>query len=490
MSDALSHLARLEPVAKRLEPGPELRDHLLQQVHQHAEHFLHDIDERPAYLLTEDRGQAIVDSLFSEEPAGLSGLLDLYDDAVNRPGLNPASGGHLGYIPGGGIYTSALGDFIAAVTNRYAGVYFANPGAVRMENMLVRWCADEIGYPEGAAGALLSGGSIANLSCIVTARDAMGVRAVEVPRSVIYLTEQVHHCVTKAIRIAGLGEAQVRHVPIDERFRMRADALSEMVRADKAAGLKPFLVVASVGTTDTGAVDPIDAIADVAEAEGLWYHLDAAYGGFFILCEEGRQIFKGIGRSDSIVMDPHKGMFLPYGLGICIVKDGQKLADSHHYSAGYLLDALEFADEASPADLSPELTKHYRGLRMWLPMKLHGIEAFRAGAEEKLWLARYFWDRLPELPHCDRGPFPDLSVVLYRFCPPGIDPNVFNERLGKHLLADGRVFISSTRINGDHYLRMAALAFRTHRHTIDKAIEMLRDGIEMTLKEFDQSLSR
>lgn len=484
MSDALSHLQRLEPLTKLLEPNHETRKSFLNDMDAHSEHFLKDIDERPAYVLTEDRGQAIVDSPFEETPGDLSELLELYDESVNHPGLNPASGGHLGYIPGGGIYTSALGDFIAAVTNRYAGVYYANPGAVRMENMLVRWCADLVGYPESAAGALLSGGSIANLSCIVTARDAKGIRSADTPSAVIYLTEQVHHCVTKAIRIAGLGEAQIRYVPIDDRFRMRADALQELVEADQAAGLKPFLVVASVGTTDTGAVDPIEAIADIAEAHGLWYHLDAAYGGFFILCEEGRRLLPGLDRSDSIVMDPHKGMFIPYGLGICIVKDGQQLANSHHYSAAYLLDALDFQDEASPADLSPELTKHFRGLRMWLPMKLHGLAPFRAGAEEKLWLARYFWEKLPELPHCERGPYPDLSIVLYRFTPPGIDPNQFNDRMGKHILADGRVFLSSTRINGDFYFRMASLAFRTHRHTIEKALTMLGDGYEATLKEF------
>ncbi len=484
MSEALSHLERLEPLTRLLEPDADTRTDFVQNVHAHAEHFLKDIDERPTYIVTEDQGQAIVDASFAETPVLLPELLDLYDDAVNRPGLNPASGGHLGYIPGGGIYTSALGDFIAAVTNRYAGIYYANPGAVRMENMLVRWCADLVGYPPFAAGALLSGGSIANLSCIVTARDAQGIRSADIPHAVIYLTEQVHHCVTKAIRIAGLGEAQIRYVPIDDRFHMRAEALQELVEADQAAGLKPFLVVASVGTTDTGAVDPIEAVADVAEAHGLWYHLDAAYGGFFILCEEGRKLLPGLDRSDSIVMDPHKGMFLPYGIGICIVKNGQKLADSHHYSAGYLLDALDFQEEASPADLSPELTKHFRGLRMWLPMKLHGIAPFRAAAEEKLWLARYFWEKLPELEHCERGPYPDLSVVLYRFTPPGIDPNEFNDRLGKDLLADGRVFLSSTRINGDFYLRMACLAFRTHKDTIDKALEMLSDNVKITLQEF------
>lgn len=483
MSESLSHLLRLEPLTRSLEPDATDRKVLLNAVEGHAESFLHDIDSRKSYTLDEGQSKEILASPFSESPSDIPELLELYDRSVNTPGLNPASGGHLAYIPGGGLYASALGDFIAAITNRYAGVFFGGPGAVRMENMLIRWCADLVGYPEGAAGALLSGGSIANLSCIVTARDAKGIKSAIVPKAVIYLTEQAHHCVTKAIRIAGLGESQIRYVPIDERFRMRPDALEAMVVADKAAGLTPFLVVGSAGTTDTGAVDPAEAIADVAEAHDLWFHMDAAYGGFFILCEEGRKLLPGLERSDSIVMDPHKSMFIPYGSGLLIVKDGQQLANSHHYTANYMLDASNFADEASPADLSPELTKHFRGLRMWLPMKLHGIAPFRAAVEEKLWLARYFWEKLPELPHCDRGPYPDLSVVLYRFTPHGVDPNTFNEKLLLHLLADGRVFLSSTRINGDFYLRMVSLSFRTHKDTIDKCLAMLKDCIAKTNKE-------
>jgi len=483
MSESLSHLMRLEPLTRALEPDAVDRKALLEAVEEHAESFLEGMDSRKSFTLDEGQSKEILNSPFSEDPSDIPELLELYHRSVNTPGLNPASGGHLAYIPGGGLYASALGDFIAAITNRYAGVFFGGPGAVRMENMLIRWCADLVGYPQGAAGALLSGGSIANLSCIVTARDAKGIKSAIVPQSVIYLTEQVHHCVTKAIRIAGLGESQIRFVPIDDRFRMRPDALEEMVQADKAAGLTPFLVVASVGTTDTGAVDPAEAIADVAEANDLWFHLDAAYGGFFILCEEGRRLLPGLERSDSIVMDPHKSLFLPYGSGLVIVKDGQKLAESHHYTANYMMDANNFADVASPADLSPELTKHFRGLRMWLPMKLHGIAPFRAAVEEKLWLARYFWEQLPDLPHCDRGPFPDLSVVLYRFTPPGVDPNTFNEKLLHHLLADGRVFLSSTRIKGDFYLRMVSLSFRTHKATIDKCLDMLREGINLTLSE-------
>ncbi|HEX2900049.1 MAG TPA: aminotransferase class I/II-fold pyridoxal phosphate-dependent enzyme, partial [Bacteroidia bacterium] len=352
----LERLKSLEAQARVLDPDASARETFRDAAVAHGEQFLEKMDGLPAYRQTTDKGSALLDSPIGEDGIPMAEALALLDYNVDRPGLNPASGGHLGYIPGGGLYLSALGDMLADITNRYSGVFFANPGAVRMENMLVRWMAEAIGYPTTASGTLLSGGSLANLACIVTARDAMGIRSEEVARSVIYLTEQVHHCVTKAIRIAGLAEAQIRYVRMDAQYRMDVGALRALVQADQGAGLRPFMVVASTGTTDTGAVDPADLIADVTEQYKMWLHIDAAYGGFFILTDEGKHVIKGLERSDSIVMDPHKGLFLPYGTGAALVRDGARLAASHYYTANYLQDALSYTDESSPADLSPELT--------------------------------------------------------------------------------------------------------------------------------------
>jgi aromatic-L-amino-acid/L-tryptophan decarboxylase len=470
----IEKIKALEAQARLLDPEANTRAAFRQAAVAHGENFLESMDAKPAYVLTQDKGAALLNAPLQEAGIPMDEALGLVAENVDRPGLNPASGGHLGYIPGGGIYLSALGDMIADITNRYSGVFFANPGAVRMENMLVRWMADIIGYPEGASGTLLSGGSLANLACIVTARDAQGISSAIVPKAVIYLTQQVHHCVTKAIRIAGLGEAHIRYVPTDAHYRMDVPALRALVQADADAGLRPFLVVASTGTTDTGAVDPTDQIADVAAEFGLWLHVDAAYGGFFMLCEEGRKVLE---RSDSIVMDPHKGLFLPYGTGAAIVRDGARLAASHYYTANYLQDALQYTDEASPADLSPELTRHFRGLRMWLPLKVHGVAAFRACVEEKLWLTRWFWEQLALIPNMERGPFPDLSVALYRYVPESGDANAFNELLVKRLHEDGRVFLTSTKIDGKFYIRLACLSFRSHIHTIQMALDMLNENI-------------
>lgn len=476
-SDLRKRITGLEAVSRRLEPDAGQRKNDQEKVLRYGEEFLNRIYDIPAYVVSEDKGRGLYESPFSEEPGNINAALGLLHDNVDVTGLNPASGGHLGYIPGGGIYYAALGDYLANVTNRFAGLFFASPGAVRMENMLLRWMARLVGYPPSAGGNLTSGGSIANLTGIVTARDAHGLSAKHFERSVIYLTEQAHHSVDKAIRIAGMKECILRYVPVDAVYRMDAAALERTILEDKASGLRPFLVIAAAGTTDAGAVDPIMQIAQISEAHGLWFHLDGAYGAFFVLCDEGKKILQGIERSDSLVMDPHKGLFLPYGTGAVLIKDPRKLYESYWYQANYLQDAVASADELSPADLSPELTKHFRGLRLWLALKLHGVAPFRAAIEEKLMLARYFYHRIREIEGFEVGPFPDLSVVTYRYIPRRGDADVFNRRLLNSVHRDGRVFLSSTMLNGKFTLRLAVLCFRTHLATVDLALEILQEKI-------------
>ena len=269
---------------------------------------------------------------------------------------------------------------------------------------------------------------------------------------------------------------------MDDRYRMDPGQLDAAIRRDRADGLTPWLVVASMGSTDVGAVDPVDAIADVAQEHELWLHVDAAYGGFFMLCEPGREVLAGIERSDSLVIDPHKGLFLPYGSGAVLVRDETQLHLSHYYQSNYMQDAQESALELSPADLSPELSRPFRGLRMWLPLKLAGLAPFRAALEEKLELARYFYDQLGKMPGFERGPPPQLSVVVYRFVPEGGDADAFNRALADAVLDDGRVCISTTLLNGQFWLRMAAMNFRTHVDTIDLYLEILADAVAAVQK--------
>jgi glutamate/tyrosine decarboxylase-like PLP-dependent enzyme len=468
-------LRKLEPVSRLLEPAADERRRARDGVVAYTEDFLDRIDSIPAFVEPHNGGIGLLAEPIGEHPTDLGKLIELIRDNVDRPGLNPASGGHLGYIPGGGIYNSALGDYLADIGNRFAGTYWGGPGAVRMENLLIDWMRDLAGYPTGTAGNLTSGGSIANLIGIVAARDESGLRAADYHRSVIYLTHQAHHSVQKAIRIAGLGEAELRYIPMDDRYRMSAEALDAAVAADLKAGLRPLVIIAAAGTTDTGAVDPLDAIAEIAARHNIWFHLDGAYGAFFALCDEGKAILGGMAKSDSIVMDPHKGLFLPYGTGAVLVKRASRLLESFHYQANYMQDAIRDENSPSPADLSPELTKHFRGLRLWLPLKLHGLAPFRAALREKILLARYFHEKIGAVPGFETGPYPDLSVVTYRYVPRRGDADAFNERLVAEVRRDGRVFLSSTMLGGKFTLRLAVLSFRTHLETIDFTLRILEE---------------
>jgi len=329
--------------------------------------------------------------------------------------------------------------------------------------------------PDTAGGDLTSGGSVANLSCLVAARDACGIRSADIPHSSIYVTRQLHHCVDKALRVAGLEECPIRYVPMDDRHRMDESMLEELVIADRANGLRPWLVVASAGTTDTGAVDPLLKIAAISGEQNLWLHVDAAYGGFFLLCPEGRDALKGLEQSDSVVIDPHKGLFLPYGSGAALVRNVEHLARAHRFTANYMQDARRTTFGYSPADLSMELSRPFRGLRLWIPLKLFGLAPFRAALSEKIWLARYFYEQLATIEGFEMGRYPDLSVVTFRFLPARGDPDEFNARLLKAVHDDGRIFISSTNLNSRFTLRAAILHFRTHKSEIDYLVKLLRE---------------
>jgi glutamate/tyrosine decarboxylase-like PLP-dependent enzyme len=334
---------------------------------------------------------------------------------------------------------------------------------------------------------LTSGGSIANLIAITSARDHHEIEGEKVSRSVVYLSEQTHHCVHKALRIAGLRSVILRNIPLDEKFNIIPEALEKMVLSDQDEGLYPFLVVASGGTTNVGNIDPLDKIADITEQHNLWFHVDAAYGGFFILLEEMKEKFKGIERSDSLVIDPHKSLFLAYGLGAVLIKNRAAMLKSHHYRASYLIDASKNAQEYSPADLSPELTKHFRGLRLWLPLKLYGVDVFRDALREKRGLCLYFLEGVKEMGF-EIGPEPDLSVGMFRYIPATGDVNTYNKTLMDEIHKDGRVFLSSTIINEEIWIRVAVLCFRTHVSTVEKCFEMIKDCLVRTNEKLSEPI--
>lgn len=461
----LAQIAQISATSSLLDLPQKDRSDLLKQSAAYADAFITSLATTNGFAQNAVRGLAI-----GKEPISFEAALQLYQKEVVENGINAASPKHLGYIPGGGVFTAALADFLVAVTNPFASAYYASPGAATIENEVINWIKSVFGFPESAVGALSSGGSISTIIAFTAARDKHRIKNECIPISVVYLSDQVHHSTQKALRIIGLEDAQIRHVPMDSEHRMQAKALHTLIEQDKAAGLQPFLIVATAGTTDTGAIDPLNEIAEIAAAHKLWFHVDAAYGGFFILTGK-KALFTGIQRADSLIVDPHKGLFLPYGVGAVLVKDRNAVLHSHYYTANYMQDGQNEELLKSPANLSPELTKHFRGLRVWLPLQLHGIAPFQACLEEKLLLLQYFRARLLEQGFCV-GPEPDLSVSYFWYPFPK-DTDEKNKQLMEEIHQDGAVFLSSSIINNQFVIRIAILAFRTKKETIDEAMEMV-----------------
>jgi glutamate/tyrosine decarboxylase-like PLP-dependent enzyme len=467
-----SELQSLQQQSRALEPDGHERARVGAMALDHALAYWNSLADGPANTPWADVFAQQLTPEFTEQGRDPAAVLDYIGQCVDRPGFTTASPRFMAYIPGGALPWSALGDLLAATSNKYAGFASASPGAVRLENACAEWLATVVGFPAGSAGTLTSGGSLANLTAIVAAREARDPDG----GGAIYHSGSAHYCVEKALKIAGRGRAPRRLIATDADHRMSVEALAQAVERDLADGVRPWLVVASAGTVDTGAIDPLDAIADLCARHGIWLHVDGAYGGLFALCDTGRHRLSGIERADSIALDPHKTLFLPYGTGAVLVRDGRHLLEAFSASADYIRPLGESEVGHSPADLSGELTRHFRALRLWLPLQLAGLAAFRAAQEEKLKLARYVHARLAELPGFDPGPEPQLSVVAFRYLPASGDADEVNERLLRHVQEEGRVMLSGTRIDGRFTLRCAIVSFRTHLEHADEVIEALQRG--------------
>jgi aromatic-L-amino-acid decarboxylase len=410
-----------------------------------------------------------------EVGAPLSELLDLLFDRAVKPSYNTASPGYLAYIPGGGLFQSAVADLIADSMNRYTSIVTTAPALARLEANVIDWFCAIAGYPKEARGTLTTGGSLANFTALFTARRER--LPDDFLSGVIYASREVHHSMAKGALLAGFPERNLRSIATDERFCMRVDALEAAIAEDRAQGLTPFLIAASAGTTNTGAVDPLEELADVAGRERLWLHVDAAYGGFFLLTEEGKRTLRGIERADSIVLDPHKGLFLPYGTGAVLVRDGQALRRAHALTAEYLPQMQDDPDLVDFCLYSPELSRPFRGLRVWLPFKMHGAGAFREQLEEKLALTRLAADRIRAMEGMEILAEPQLSLFAFRLAPPGVDDpeilNRLNQKLLERVNARQRVFLTATTLAGRFALRICVLSFRTHRDRMEEGLEDL-----------------
>jgi len=440
------------------------------------------LDDQPAWGTADadDVDRAVREARESVPIGGsdLEGLLDyLFSEAVPRS-FNTAGPGYLAYIPGGGVFDSALAAWIADSVNRYVGVFAAAPVLAQLEANVVAWFAEIIGYPTTARGILTSGGSLANLTGVVTARRE------RLPENfldgVIYVSDQAHHSVLRAASLAGFPAAAVRALPSDAQFRLDVGALQVAIQEDRAAGRRPFLVVGSAGTTNSGAIDPLEAIADIAATEDLWFHVDGAYGGFFAMTERGRASLAGLERADSVVLDPHKSLFMPYGVGCLLVRDGGALHRTHTVRADYMPPMQDDAEMVDFCEISPELSRGFRGLKVWLPMKHHGLQAFREALDEKLDLTQWATAQLEQLADVEIVAAPQVTVVAWRWAPANVaegDRDELNRELMRRVNSRNRVYLTSTRLGGKFVIRICVLSFRTHADRMEAALEDIRDAV-------------
>jgi aromatic-L-amino-acid/L-tryptophan decarboxylase len=405
-------------------------------------------------------------------------LLDLLFRRVIPKSFNTAGPGYLAYIPSGGIFHAAVADLITDAVNRYMGLWVTAPGLAQLEANVIRWFCDIVGYPSSARGLLTTGGSLANFSALLTARRE------RLPENflsgTLYVSDQTHHSVQKAALLAGFPPGNIREIPSDAQFRIHVDVLEQAIAKDRNAGCTPFLIVGNAGTTNTGAVDDLTALADLAQRENLWLHVDAAYGGFFLLTRHGRILMEGIHRADSITLDPHKGLFLPYGTGSLLVRDGAALKRAHNVAATYLPATEDDPDLVDFSQMSPELSRGFRGLRVWLPMKMHGIAPFRHNLQEKLELAWWATEELRKISGMEIIAEPQLSIVAFRLVRPGLDTDALNQ-LNRELLqrinARKHVYLSGTMLHGRFVIRICVLSFRTHFDRMQICLDDIRAAV-------------
>ena len=411
-----------------------------------------------------------------EAPSELEPLLDsLFDDWIPRS-FTPSGPGYLAFIPGGGLFPAALADLIADTTNRFTGIWQAAPALVQLEANVLDWFRDWMGFPEGTRGLLTTGGSMATFNAVLCARERR--LGPDIRRGVVYASTEAHHSVHKAARLAGVMPDRVRPVAVDGRLAMRVDALEEKVARDRESGLTPFLVVSSAGTVNTGTIDPLDAVADVCTREDLWHHVDGAYGAFFRLCDALRPRLSGIERADSLTLDPHKGLFLPYGTGALLVRDGSALRAVHAGSASYLPGGPDPDECYDPSQHGPDLSRGFPGLRVWLCVKLLGAARLRAAITEKRELAVDAAAALGRIPGIRVTAPPELSLFPFRLSWPGAAPEQGDDatrELLDRVRERGQFMMTGATVNGRFTARVCILSFRTRREHVKHAVRQIAE---------------
>jgi L-2,4-diaminobutyrate decarboxylase len=400
-------------------------------------------------------------SIPSRTPTSITSLLAaadlIYNDRVRMD--HPR---FFGFIPSPASDASWLGSMLNDAYNTHAGSWMQSSGPSAVEMRLLEWMACEVvGFPEGAGGCFVSGGSMANLTALTVARDRK-LEWEEQGKAVVYMSEQTHSSVAKALRVLGFHERQMRRIACDEAFRMRVSDLRGAIGADRVDGKVPFLVVGSAGTTNTGAIDPLDELADIAEREGLWLHVDGAYGASALLCKSQRELFRGIERCDSLSWDAHKWLFQTYGCGMVLVRDRKVLTSSFGVSAEYVQDAAE-TEERLPNfwNYGIELTRSARAMKLWFSLQLEGLDKVERDIEHGIRLAEVAEQTLRILSDWEILSSAQLAILCLRYRPQNrpdaIDLDVVNQSISQAAIAERLAAPLTTKLNGEVVLRICCI---------------------------------
>jgi aromatic-L-amino-acid/L-tryptophan decarboxylase len=417
-----------------------------------------------------------------EEPLERGELLSHLRALLLENSIYPGHPGFLAYISGAGTVPGAAADLLAAALNQNGGAFRLSPGATTIEDQLMRWLADCFGLPEGAGGHVVAGGAVANLAALKVARDGASEEARESgvrdgPPLAFYASTESHVVQQRAADLLGLGSGAVRSIGVDERWRMRPDALGEAIDRDLAAGVVPAAVIATVGTTATGAIDPLPAIAELCERYGVYLHVDACYGGPAALADDLRPLLAGIERADSIAVDAHKWLYTPLLGGCVLVRDQRRLAASFATDATYIWIHDDLRQGVDFTMHGPDFSRGFAALRIWLSLLAHGRAAYGRRIAHDAALARYLGELVDEHPDFELMTPVSLSICCFRYAPAALRGDEdrldsLNKRLMSAVMGDGRVYCSNAVLNGRFCLRACIVNFRTEAEQVELLLEV------------------
>ncbi|WP_131741332.1 pyridoxal phosphate-dependent decarboxylase family protein [Actinomadura roseirufa] len=374
----------------------------------------------------------------------------------------------LAYIPGPSTFVGAVADFVASGLNVFAGQWIVGAGPAVMERTTIDWLRTLCGLPETGGGLFVSGGTMANLVAVHAARSRRD--------GLVYVTSQTHGSIRKGLRFLGFDEGRLRIIATDDRHRMDVAALRRRVARDREEGLVPSCVVATAGTTNTGAVDPLGALADLCAAEDVWLHVDGAYGAAAVLSDRAGDLLEGLGRADSIALDPHKWWYQPYEAGCVLVRDETTLTDAFAMNAEYLRETRHGTAPLNYYDLGPQLTRGFRALKLWMSFKTFGLDAFRQAVEHGIALAEHAQDLLLRGDRWDVVTPAQLAIITFRPRLPGAAPGRVDDltrRIATGTLRDGFALVMTTEIGGRPVLRLCITHPETTARDVTDTIALL-----------------